>query len=67
MFITDYKPILEDMFGKYGEYVSGFSIEDMVEKARYFKENKDEAKEIVSYIRKNIKEFDLRNIIGGIL
>ena len=67
MFITDYKPILEDMFGKYGEYVSGFSIEDMVEKARYFKENKDEAKEIVSYIRKNIKEFDLRNIIRGIL
>jgi hypothetical protein len=67
MFITDYKPILEDMFGKYGEYVSGFSIEDMVEKARYFKENKDEAKEIVSYIRKNIKEFDLKNVLRNVL
>jgi len=47
--------------------VSGFSIEDMVEKARYFKENKDEAKEVISYIRKNIKEFELKKILKDIV
>jgi ADP-heptose:LPS heptosyltransferase len=67
MFITDYKPILEDMFGKYGEYISGFSIEDIVEKANYFKENKQEAKEIINYIRKNIRELDLKNIVKSVL
>lgn len=67
MFITDYKPILEDMFGKYGEYISGFSIEDMVEKANYFKENKQETKEIVNYVRKNIREFELKKILKNIV
>ncbi len=67
LFITDYKPILEDILGKYAEYISGFSIEDIVEKANYFKENKQEAKEIVKSIRKNIKEFELRNILKSIL
>ena len=67
MFITDYKPILEDMFGKYGEYVSGFSIEDIVEKANYFKENKQETKDIINYISKSIQDFELKKVIKGVI
>lgn len=67
LFITDYKPILEDLFGKYGEYVSGFSIEDIVEKANYFLDNKQEKKELINYIRKAIREFNLKNLLKKVL
>ncbi|GAB6078850.1 glycosyltransferase family protein [Hydrogenobaculum acidophilum] len=67
MFITDYKPILEDIFGKYAEYISGFSIEDIVEKATYFKENKQEAREIIKNIRKRVKEFEFKNVLRTVL
>lgn len=63
LFITDYKKPLEDIFGKYVDYISGYSIEDIVEKANYFKENKEEAKEVIDYIKSQIREFSLKNII----